>query len=542
MLTEIKFKIAQWPVLLIGFVFIACSYSQELDEKKFTQENDAFQEQHRPQFHFSPPSMWMNDPNGMVYLNGEYHLFYQHYPDSTVWGPMHWGHAISKDLVHWEHMPIALYPDSLGYIFSGSAVVDKDNTSGLGSKDNPAMVAVFTYHDAEGEKAGKNDYQTQGIAYSVDHGRTWKKYAENPVLDNPGKRDFRDPKVFWHEPTSRWVMILAVDDHVKLYGSENLKSWEMLSEFGKDQGSHGGVWECPDLFPLKVEGQEPEQWVMLVSINPGGLHGGSATQYFIGDFDGKTFTNANPAEQTLWLDYGKDNYAGVTWSNIPDADGRRIFMGWMSNWQYADDVPTAPWRSAMTVARTLNLKNTPEGVRLISQPVEELASLRGKSLDINSQSVTEELDLSQQADFNISTSELTLTFDAIQENQDVGIELSNQKGQKLRVGFDEDQNQYYVDRTASGKEDFSPDFAGRHTAPRISSDKPLKMHLLIDVASVELFADDGEVVITDIFFPDEVYDQIKIYAENGTVQLTSGQLTELASIWKDASGSVKKEK
>lgn len=528
-------------MLLIGFISMACSYSQELDKQKVKQENDAYQEPHRPQFHFSPPSMWMNDPNGMIYLNGEYHLFYQHYPDSTVWGPMHWGHAISKDLVHWEHMPIALYPDSLGYIFSGSAVVDQGNTSGLGSKDNPPMVAIFTYHNTEGEKAGKNDYQTQGIAFSVDHGRSWEKYAENPVLENPGKRDFRDPKVFWHESSEKWVMILAVGDHVELYGSKNLKDWDKLSEFGKNQGSHGGVWECPDLFPLKVEGQDQEQWVMLVSINPGGPHGGSATQYFIGDFDGKTFTNENPAEETLWLDHGKDNYAGVTWANIPDSDGRRIFMGWMSNWQYANVVPTSPWRSAMTVARTLSLENTPEGVRLISQPVKELAALRGKSLDISSQSIKDQLDINQQATFKVSTSELMLTFDAIQGSNDVGIELSNQKGQKLRIGFDAGQNQYYIDRTESGKEDFSPDFAGRHTAPRISSDNSLKMHLLIDVASVELFADDGEVVMTDIFFPDEVYDQLKIYAENGTVQLSSGQLTELASIWKNASGSVKNE-
>src|SRR5688572_5533514 len=227
-----------------------------------------FTEQHRPQFHFSPPTSWMNDPNGMVFHNGEYHLFYQFYPDSNVWGPMHWGHAISKDMIYWEHLPIALYPDSLGYIFSGSAVVDHQNTSGLGIKDTPPMVAMFTYHLMEGEKAGRNDYQTQGIAYSLDNGRSWTKYDQNPVLKNPGIKDFRDPKIFWYEGSKKWILILAVQDHIELFESPDLKSWSKNSEFGLGVGSHGGVWECPDLFPLKVDGGE-EKWVMLVSINPG---------------------------------------------------------------------------------------------------------------------------------------------------------------------------------------------------------------------------------------------------------------------------------
>lgn len=248
-----------------------------------------YTEPYRLQFHFSPKANWMNDPNGLVHYNGEYHLFYQYYPDGTKWGPMHWGHAVSKDLFHWEHLPIALYPDSLGLIFSGSAVADVKNTSGFGSMQNPPLVAIFTYHSMEKEKVGKTDYQNQGVAYSVDNGRTWTKYENNPVLKNQGIKDFRDPKVFWHEASAKWVMILAVKDHVELWNSKDLKVWNKLSDFGIDYGGHGGVWECPDLFEATIEGTSEKRWVMLVSINPGGPNGGSATQYFIGDFNCITF-------------------------------------------------------------------------------------------------------------------------------------------------------------------------------------------------------------------------------------------------------------
>ncbi|MEL7146805.1 MAG: glycoside hydrolase family 32 protein, partial [Bacteroidota bacterium] len=225
-------------------------------------------EEYRPYFHFTPPSQWMNDPNGMFYYEGEYHLFYQHYPDSNVWGPMHWGHAVSRDMIVWEHLPIALYPDSLGYIFSGSAVVDWKNSTGFGTAEQPPIVAVYTYHDPLGEKAGKTDFQSQGIAYSIDKGRTWTKYDANPVLPNQGVKDFRDPKVFWHQQSQRWIMTLAELDHISFYASENLIAWEKLSDFGLTYGSHGGVWECPDLFELTVEGTEESKWVLLVSINP----------------------------------------------------------------------------------------------------------------------------------------------------------------------------------------------------------------------------------------------------------------------------------
>ena len=275
------------------------------------QKQQEYNEPHRPQIHFSPKEKWMNDPNGMVYHNGTYHLFYQYYPDSTVWGPMHWGHATSNDLVHWQHQPVALYPDSLGYIFSGSAVVDSNNTSGFGKDGKAPLVAIFTHHDPKGEKNGTATFQNQSIAYSVDEGKTWVKYANNPVVKNPGIRDFRDPKVSWYEAGKKWIMTLATLDHITFFSSPNLKDWTKESEFGKEVGAHGGVWECPDLFPLDYNGQKI--WILVVNINPGGPNGGSATQYFTGGFDGNKFIPYQT--DTRWLDYGPDEYAGITWSN-----------------------------------------------------------------------------------------------------------------------------------------------------------------------------------------------------------------------------------
>jgi fructan beta-fructosidase len=278
------------------------------------------QELFRPRFHFSPKEKWMNDPNGLVYYQGTYHLFFQYYPGGIVWGPMHWGHAISKDLIHWQQQPIALYPDSLGYIFSGSAVVDSNNTSGFGRNGKIPLVAMFTHHDPVAEKAGSKTFQNESLAYSLDGGSSWTKYSGNPVLRNPGITDFRDPGVFWYEKGKKWIVALATKDRISFYSSTDLKSWNKESEFGVGIGAHGGVWECPNLFPLNW-GQKTF-WVLLVSNNPGGPNGGSGTQYFIGQFDGHTF---RPVDNTTrWIDYGPDDYAGITWNNT---GRRRIFLG-----------------------------------------------------------------------------------------------------------------------------------------------------------------------------------------------------------------------
>lgn len=503
--------------------------SQEAEQMTSAKVADYYTESHRPQFHFSPEKMWMNDPNGMVYYDGEYHLFYQYYPDDAVWGPMHWGHAVSTDMIHWEHLPIALFPDEHGYIFSGSTVVDKNNTAGFKDGEHDPLVAIFTYHDTTGERAGRDDFQTQGIAYSNDRGRTWTKYEGNPVIPNPGIRDFRDPKVSWHEASQQWVMIFARGDRVQIYNSPNLKEWTLASEFGEDQGTHGGVWECPDLFELPIEGEEgASKWVMLLSLNPGGPNGGSATMYFVGEFDGQTFTNDNPGETVLWLDHGRDNYAGVTWSDIPKEDGRRLFIGWMSNWDYATKVPTSPWRSAMTIPRELSLTRTDDGIRVRKQPVEEMQQLRGASKKLNPTFVTGKKRLS----ISPRLCELQLNWEIGSTSAlDFGIELSNDQGQSVRIGINRETAQLYIDRTNSGDMSFSEKFSSRNLAPWPAASQMASLHLFIDDASVEVFGQDGMVVMTDIFFPDSPFTKASLYASEEGVAFASGEAWELSPIW-----------
>jgi len=499
---------------LLVLLLMACQHQPQAT----TIQQSQTQEAHRPLYHFTPDSMWMNDPNGMVYYQGEYHLFYQYYPDSTVWGPMHWGHAVSKNLRQWEDLPIALYPDEHGLIFSGSAVIDWDNSSGLGSKTQPPMVAIFTYHNVEREQTGHDDFQSQGIAYSLDQGRSWTKYTDNPVIPSPGIRDFRDPKVFWHPATQKWVMILAAGDHIRLYNSPNLKDWSFASEF-RGWGNQGRPWECPDLFPMQAG--DTTQWVMLVSIGKGAPNGGSGTQYFVGDFDGQTF-RLNPSFQeglkrdtAYWVDWGKDNYAGVTWSDVPTTDGRRLFIGWMSNWQYATVVPTERWRSAMTLPRELSLYATPAGPRLQSQPVRELHEWRTASHPVTDQPIT----------LPRGIGEVVLQFDLAQ-NQDgpLGFTLHNQRNEAISLGYDPLENVFFVDRTQSGKQAFSPDFAGRHTAVRHSDQSQIRLHAYLDRASVELFADDGQTVLTEIYFPNTDFSQLSI---QGMDALQAGSWYEL---------------
>lgn len=454
-------------------------------------------EQHRPQFHFSPKNGWMNDPNGMVYLNGTYHLFFQHNPDTNVWGPMHWGHAISTDLIHWEEQSIALFPDSLGTIFSGSAVVDKDNTAGFGEN---ALVAIFTHHSHEIEEAKTGLHQNQSLAYSIDEGKTWTKYEGNPVLPNPGIWDFRDPKVMWHEDSKQWIMTLATKQTITFYGSPDLKKWTRLSEFGENIGAHGGVWECPDLFSLSVDGER--KWVLIVSINPGGPNGGSATQYFVGQFDGQQFSPDH--EDTRWVDYGPDDYAGITWSNTGD---RKVFIGWMNNWQYANEVPTEAWRGAATIARELELKKVGADVFLTSLPVEEFDEIIDKLKKEENVAVSASLDLTNNVKSFNGKYILHLHVD---EAKDFSIHLSNDLGEEVIVGYDSQQKEYYIDRSKSGKINFETDFAKRHTAPRITTNNEVNIKLLIDVASVELFADEGLSVMTSVFFPNEVLNNLQL--------------------------------
>jgi fructan beta-fructosidase len=487
-------------------------------------------EQYRPQFHFSPLKGWMNDPNGMVFLDGEYHLFYQYFPDKTVWGPMHWGHAVSTDMIHWQHLPIALYPDSLGYIFSGSSVVDVKNSSGLGTVQNPPMIAIFTYHNAKLEKAGSKIFQNQGIAYSTDKGRTWAKYSGNPVLKNPGFPDFRDPKVNWNEPLQRWIMVLAAGDRVKFFSSSNLIDWTFESDFGVNLGAHGGVWECPDLFPMKIEGTNDLKWVLLVSINPGGPNGGSSTQYFVGDFNGHEFKNLD--SHTRWIDFGKDNYAGVTWSNIPTEDGRRLFVGWMSNWEYAQKVPTILWRSAMTLPRELSLLHENNGYCLASNPVKEVLYLRDTMVNIKLKNITGNHDISKQIPFDKTQVEIIVKFKLKnkQEASKFGIKLSNRQNEQVLIGYNVVTKQYYVDRRKSGNIGFSDSFNGVFIADCEPIDDSIEMHLFIDKASVELFGQQGRIVLTNIFFPAGPYNKLSVFSEGGITDVQECKVWKLKSI------------
>jgi fructan beta-fructosidase len=480
-----------------------------------------YSEPYRPQIHFSPKEKWMNDPNGMVYYNGTYHLFYQYYPDSTVWGPMHWGHATSTNLIQWTHQPIALYPDSLGYIFSGSAVVDKQNTSGFGKNGKVPLVAIFTHHDPEGDKAGRSDYQVQSLAYSVDNGKTWTKYAGNPVLKNPGIKDFRDPKVFWYEEGKKWIMSLAVLDRIDFYSSKDLKNWSKESEFGKNLGAHGGVWECPDLFTLNHDGKKV--WVLLVNLNPGGPNGGSATQYFIGDFDGKTFTASH--SDTRWLDYGPDEYAGITWSNTGE---RKIFLGWMSNWLYGTVVPTERWRSAMTLPRDLRLKQVGNDLFVASWPSKELSVIASKPVTYQMLKVENRLDLRTKAAEVVAPRRYDLSLDSL---TNVALVFSNDAGEALEVGYDKDSNQYYIDRSRSGKVDFHEAFAKRSVAPRLATENKMNLTIVLDVSSVELFADEGLSVMTSIFFPSTPYTKLQLKAPAGAT-IKKLAYSRLRSIWK----------
>jgi fructan beta-fructosidase len=508
------------------FVFMGCNNDVE-KQTQSTQSSAWFEEPFRPQIHFTPKANWMNDPNGMVYYDGEYHLFYQYYPDSTVWGPMHWGHAISTDLVHWEHLPVALYPDSLGYIFSGSAVVDTRNSSGLGKDGQPPLIAFFTHHDPLGEKEGTNDYQYQSIAYSNDKGRTWIKYEGNPVVPNDKNiRDFRDPKVIWDVMHQQWVLVLAAADRVQFWTSQNLLDWEFASEFGEGIGGHGGVWECPDIFPIRVTETGDTKWMLLVSINPGGPNGGSATQYFVGDFDGRnfliepSFLKKIQEDGPAWIDYGRDNYAGVTWSDIPEQDGRRIFLGWMSNWEYAQVVPTVNWRSAMTIPRVLSL-HYEDAYFLKTNPVEELQNLYIKDTPAEEVALDEgTVEIPNPAHLQIELPE--------GKRSDWQLVFSNEEGAVYTFSFKRDSSLFTSDRTRSGATDFSEKFAGEvHLGKREAQEYEMDLNIYLDHTSIEIFVDDGRTAFTEIFFPKTPFDKVELKGESGSLRSYA-----LESIWK----------
>ncbi len=653
---------------------------------------EAHQEPHRPQFHFTPERNWMNDPNGLVFFDGEYHLFYQFNPFGDQWGHMSWGHAVSRDLLHWQHLPVALREENGVMIFSGSAVVDWKNSSGFGQRGKPPLVAIYTGHYTA------KPLQNQHIAFSTDRGRTWTKFAGNPVLDI-GERDFRDPKVFWHEGTRRWVMVVALPTQrkVRFYASPNLKEWSLLSDFGP-AGSVKGIWECPDLFPVRVEGgPKHSKWVLIVNIGSAAPAGGSGCQYFVGDFDGTRFTldaasfpaaqpefvpegrlladfeaadysgwrttgdafGASPAagalgnqqavsgfrgrglvnsfsqgdasqgtltspefeishdhlnfligggnhagktclnllidgrtvrtatgdnsehlswrswdvhefrggkaaleivdnhtggwghinvdqimladaparaakEPALWADYGRDFYAAVSWSDIPRSDGRRLWLGWMSNWEYAQDVPTSPWRSAMSLPRELALRTTPDGLRLVQQPVRELRQLRGRHHRLRNASVAEANAWLGRRAIASELLEIATEFEPVENTGNFGLKLRVGANESLTIVCDLAQRRVYLDRTHSGRTDFQPKFSGIHEAPMRLRDGRLQLHAIVDRSSVEVFLNEGEGVVTDLFFASSNQRELEILSSTSLAPPKVRRLDvwEERSVWK----------
>jgi sucrose-6-phosphate hydrolase SacC (GH32 family) len=646
-----------------------------------------YSEPFRPQYHFTPAKNWMNDPNGLVYYESEYHLFYQYNPFGDTWGHMSWGHAVSPDMIHWKHLPLALAEEDGVMIFSGSAVVDWKNSSGFGQDGQLPMVAIYAGHYTN------KSLQNENIAYSNDRGRTWIKYSGNPVIDI-GSKDFRDPKVFWYEPTKRWIMVVALstDHKISIYDSQNLKQWTHLSDFGP-AGSTSGVWECPDLFPLPVNGDANQiKWVMTVNVGAGAPAGGTGVQYFVGNFDGTNFipdavTSARPkpnftldevladfegenygnwkvtgnsfgsgpvrpdasvtgylgrkiadsfgsgdkdqgtltspqftvkkdylsfligggehpgkvglnllvngvvaetatgnnssslqwkswdvrkyrgrrvqleiidhdtngdwghicvdqivlanhpaqaaADDALWADYGPDFYAAVSWNDIPKSDDRRIWIGWMNNWQYGQDLPTAPWRSAMSVPRELSLVSTSDGVRLAQRPVKELNVLHephpltffGGSFADAARWLANQTNLPALLDIEI-------TFTNVTDESPFALIIHTGQNQQTLVACEPALNELIVDRRRSGLTEFHPGFSGIYKAPLQLVDGRFKLRLLLDTSSLETFAQDGEAVLTSLIFPDAGFRNLSLTLGRGGKPYVSGiTIYKLNSAW-----------
>jgi fructan beta-fructosidase len=477
-------------------------------------------EPYRPQYHFTPPDYWMNDPNGLVYLDEEFHLFYQANPAGIVWGPMHWGHAVSPDLVNWQQLPIALSPDALGSIFSGSAVVDRGNTTGFGAN---ALVVAFTHH--------QHDSQRQSLAYSLDRGRTWTKYLGNPVLAAPASlQDFRDPKIFWHDTglgAGHWVMLVAAGSRVLFYTSMDLKRWTASSSFGPGVGATEGVWETPELLNLPVDGGPAQRWVLLVGVQQGAPAGGSGTQYFVGQFDGQTFTNDNPPDTVLWADYGADFYAAQAWNDAPGA--RHVAAAWMNNWSYANQIPTRTWRGALTLPRELALATTPQGPRLTQQPITELQKLRGQPWHWQNVSLPATPDL--QAAVRGEALEISATFslDPTASPQCFGLRVRVGGGEQTTIGYSPAAAALFVDRTHSGQVAFGAGVGRAHVAPLQLRDGTLHLRIFVDRASVEVFANDGRVTFTDQIFPAAGSLGVEAFADGGPVTLSTLDIYPLAA-------------
>ena len=527
-------------VLLIGLLLLmGCGQSGTEEEtsafdvseiNRHMEVDVSFEERYRPQYHYTPKINWMNDPNGLVYHDGTFHLFHQYNPFGNKWGYMSWNHATSTDLVHWQHQPVAIpYGEEQEEgIFSGSAVVDHSNSSGFGDGTTAPIVAIYT--SAYG---GENPRQSQSLAYSTDGGETFQKYEGNPVLEFEDP-DFRDPNVKWHEDIQKWIMVVALplQHKVQFYSSDNLIDWEYLSDFGP-AGAVSGIWECPDLFPMAVDGDPSNiKWVLHVDMNPGAIAGGSGSQYFVGDWDGETFTadDSISGGEILWADYGTDFYAAISWNNVPEEDGRRLWLGWMNNWEYANEIPTDPWRSAMSIPRSVHLETINERTALTQRPVEELQQLREEEVRLDAQNISE-------GDFLLTDDGLSgKAYEVIIElepgfSESAGLNVREGVGQETVIGYDAIAGTVYVDRTQSGEDSFGDEFARRMDAPARLIDGKVKLHIFVDWSSVEVFINDGEQVITSRIFPYPESTDISLFADGGSADLVGLSFWPLESIW-----------
>lgn len=478
----------------------------------------ANREKYRPLYHHTPLFGWMNDANGLIYKDGEYHLFYQYNPYGSMWGNMHWGHSVSRDLVSWEHLPVALERDTLGHIFSGSSVVDFNNSAGYGEG---SMISFYT-------SASDKNGQIQCMAYSTDNGRTFTKYEANPVLRPfDGLKDFRDPKVFWYEPEKKWVMVVSADKEMRFYSSTDLKEWSYLSGFGEGHGVQPSQFECPDFFELAVDGNpQQKKWVLIVNINPGGIFGGSATQYFVGDFDGTTFTCDTKPEVVKWLDWGKDHYATVCFSNTAD---RVIAVPWMSNWQYANTVPTKQFRSANALPRELTLYKEKNDIYVAANPVKEVEKLREESIAIDDFDFEEGCHIDTILPNNEGAYELNLALQSATADT-YGFKLRNESGEYVDIYIDTKAGKVYMDRTHSGQTDFSPKEFAVATWGEISKNTAHTFQVFVDKCSIELFVDGGKVAMTNLVFPETPYNLIEFHAEGGKANVKNMHIYKLKNI------------
>ncbi|MFR1234905.1 MAG: GH32 C-terminal domain-containing protein [Barnesiella sp.] len=478
-------------------------------------QSDTFEgnkeEKYRPVYHFTPPYGWMNDPNGLLYYDGNYHLFFQHNPFGSRGQNTSWGHAVSGDLVTWQSLPEAIYPDQFGLIFSGSSVVDWNNTSELQTGKEKTFLALYTQYNAAEKKLH------QSLAYSNDKGLSWTKYSGNPILKHRSAPDFRDPKVFWYEPNQEWVMAVACNRVLEIYTSPNAIDWTYESCFGNDYGLPQGGWECLDLFELPLNGDVTnKKWVLICNCTLGGPSGGPVTQYFVGDFDGKKFTCDFKKEEVHLLDWGKDNYATVSWSDIPREDGRRIIIAWMSNWNYANDVPSVSFKGAMTVPKELKLVTRNNKPVLISYPVIEIDKLRRDPKYINTK-IEKEYVIDDLYPYGKGAYELDFTIKNITAGI-VGLKLINPKNEFTDIFISIPEKRLYVDRTKSGVVDFHATFPAKVHAD-IEVKDTYKLRILVDRASIECFEGNGETNMTNIVFPELPYNKIIFYAQDGSYDL-----------------------